>query len=105
MRKSTILFCVLMVFFTLSLYAGEWTGYIADTSCAVKKGEDPGHAGCAKKCIGGGADAVLASGGKVFKLDNQENAKKFAGQKVLLKGTLSEDGVSIAVKSIAQADN
>jgi hypothetical protein len=43
------------------------------------------------------------SGGKVFTLDKQDEAKKFAGEKVMLKGTAGEDGASIKVESIEKA--
>lgn len=104
MKKIASLSLLVLVFAAAGLYAGEWTGYIADAGCAAKKGEDPGHAGCAKSCIGGGAAAVLVSQGKVYTLDNQEEAKKFAGEKVLLKGKLSEDSTSIQVETIAKAE-
>ena len=97
---------LLLLVFTLSamsLYAGEWTGYISDSQCAAK-GEKAEHAGCAKSCIGRGAAAVLVSQGKVFTLDNQEEAKKLAGDKVVVKGTASEDGKSIKVESIEKAE-
>ena len=97
-------FCLAIFAFSTLAIAGDWTGYIADANCAAKRGEDEKHAACAKKCIGGGAAAVLASGGKVYTLDNQEEAKKFAGEKVVLKGTASEDGASIKVESIKKAE-
>jgi len=103
MKKIALLFTLVLALSAMSLYAGEWTGYIADAKCAAKRGEDPGHASCAKKCIGDGAAAVLASGGKVFTLDKQEDAKKLAGEKVVVKGTASEDGAAIKVDSITKA--
>jgi hypothetical protein len=103
MKKVTGLLILAFALSTMSLFAADWTGYISDEKCAAKRGEDPGHAGCAKKCIDGGSPAVLASGGKVFKLDKQDEAKKFAGEKVVVKGTASEDGSAIKVDSIAKA--
>jgi hypothetical protein len=103
MKRLVGALCLVLVLSVGALYAGEWTGFIADSKCAASKGESAGHAGCAKKCIGDGASAVLVAGGKVFTLDMQEDAKKFTGEKVLLKGTASQDGASIKVKSIAKA--
>lgn len=101
MKKVCAVLTVVLAFTFLSLYAGEWTGTISDAKCAAAKGEDAGHAGCAKKCIEGGQDAVFASAGKVYKLDKQDEAKKFAGEKVVLKGTA--EGDSIKVESISKA--
>ncbi len=97
---------MLLLVFTLSavmLYAGEWTGYISDSKCGAK-GDKPEHAGCAKSCISRGASAVLVSEGKVFELDNQAEAKKLAGDKVVVKGTTSDDGKTIKVESISKAE-
>ena len=105
MKKLTIAFFLILALSAGALYAGEWTGYIADANCAAKKGEDPNHASCAKSCIGRGAAAVFVSQGKVYSLDKQDDAKKLAGEKVLLKGTASDDGTSIKVDSIEKAED
>ncbi len=95
---------VLLVFArsAVMVYAGEWTGYVSDSKCGAK-GDKPEHAGCAKSCISRGASAVLVSEGKVYELDNQTEAKKLAGDKVVVKGTASEDGKTIKVESISKA--
>ncbi|HYK91392.1 MAG TPA: hypothetical protein VE398_21665 [Acidobacteriota bacterium] len=102
-----VIACVVLVFALscMALYAGEWTGYISDANCAAKKGESADHAACAKSCITRGAAAVFVSEGKVYKLDKQDEAKKLAGEKVVLKGDVSEDGASIKVESIEKAEN
>ena len=100
MKKFATVLLVVFAFSALAL-AGEWTGYISDEKCAAKKGEDAAHASCAKKCIDGGSAAVFASGGKVYTLDKQDEAKKFTGEKVVLKGTM--DGTAIKVESISKA--
>jgi hypothetical protein len=104
MRKFAAVALLVFAFAAMTLYAGEWTGYISDAGCAAKKGEDPNHAGCAKSCIGRGANAVFVSQGKVYTLDKQDEAKKFAGDKVVLKGTASDDGTAIKVESIKKAE-
>ena len=103
MKKVCGLFLMMFALSAMMLFAGEWTGYISDSKCGVK-GDKAEHAGCAKSCIGRGASAVLVSQGKVYALDNQEEAKKLAGEKVLVKGTASEDGKDIKVESIAKAE-
>ena len=72
-------------FCALSAMAADWTGYIVDANCASKKedmgaGED--HAACSKRCIKGGAAAVLVSEGKVYKISNQDQVTAHAGEKV-----------------------
>jgi hypothetical protein len=90
-------------------------GTIADSQCAMnvhsltrsheemlkakRMGGTP--ASCALYCITYlGGELVLSSGSKVYRLDDQEAAKKFAGQKVELTGTLAPNAKSIHVISI-----
>ena len=103
MKRIIVALCLVALVSMGAVYAAEWTGFISDAKCAAKRGESEGHAGCAKKCIGGGDSAVLVAQGKVYTLDKQDDAKKLAGEKVLVKGTASEDGASIKVDSIAKA--
>ncbi len=54
------------------------------------------HEGCAKKCIKEGSDAVLVTeDGRIYKLDQQEKAKEFAGKKVEVTGNVSGDSISV----------
>jgi hypothetical protein len=103
MKRVTASLLLVLVLTAGALYAGEWTGFISDSKCAASKGDSAAHASCAKGCIGRGDSAVLVASGKVLQLDKQDDAKKFAGEKVLVKGTASEDGKSIKVDSIAKA--
>ena len=73
-------------------------GYIIDKNCSGNKAM-LGNVECAKRCIGRGAPAVLATEeGKVYALDQQDKAKEFAGEKVKVTGSVS--GESISVTSI-----
>ncbi len=103
MKRLGGLFLLAVALSAMSLYAAEWTGYISDSKCAAK-GEKAEHAGCAKSCISRGADAVFVAEGKVYTLDKQDDAKKLAGEKVVIKGTASEDGKSIKIESIEKAE-
>ncbi len=96
---------LLLALSAMMLYAEEWTGYISDSKCAATQAESADHASCARSCIAKGAAAVLVSQRKVYDLDNQKEAKKFAGEKVLVKGTASDDRTSIKVESIEKAEN
>ena len=79
------------------------TGYIDDSMCAGmgKPMHSTDRATCAKKCMKMGAKAVLVSGGKVYKISNQDAVKKFAGKDVVIDGKL--DGDTIEVTKVAEA--
>ncbi len=77
------------------------TGEILDMKCYMTSGaHGDGHKECAATCIKGGAPmGILTDDGKVYLLikdsknsDAYDDAKKFAGEKVTLTGTVSEKG-------------
>ena len=97
--------------------AGETTfeGEIADSQCAMgvhslnrshREMIEMGHAGstaedCTRYCVHSrGGRYVLLTKHDVFKLDNQEMAEKYAGQKVKLTGTLNSKTNIIQVKTM-----
>jgi hypothetical protein len=97
--------------------AGETTfeGEIADSQCAMgvhslnrshKEMIEMGHSGstaedCARYCVRSrGGRYVLLTKHDVFKLDNQEWAEKYAGQKVKLTGTLDSKTNIIQVNTM-----
>jgi|SRR5215470_9978580 len=76
-------------------------GVISCKECVAEKGATVSdeHEACAKQCIKHGSEAVLATeGGHVYKLDQQDKAREFAGKKVKVTGSVS--GESISVTSI-----
>jgi hypothetical protein len=97
--------------------AGETTfeGEIADSQCAMgvhslnrshKEMIEMGHAGstaedCTRYCVHsrGGRYVLLTKHG-VFKLDNQDLAEKYAGQKIKLIGILDSNTNIIQVKTM-----
>ena len=94
MRKVLSVF----TFCAISAMAAEWTGYIADASCAGKKpdhGAADDHAACAARCIKGGAPAVFVSEGKVYKISNQDKVVAHAGKKVTVSGTMDGDTIKV----------
>ena len=81
--------------------AADVTGYIVDKNCASKK-EMLGNEACAKRCMGGGAPAMLATeDGKIYAISNQDKVKELAGKKVNVSGKM--DGDSITVDKIELA--
>jgi hypothetical protein len=96
---------------------GETTfeGEIADSQCAMgvhslnrshKEMIEMGHAGstaedCARYCVHSrGGRYMLLTRHDIFKLDNQDMAEKYAGQKIKLTGTLDSKTNIIQVKTI-----
>ena len=104
MKRTAMILALALTFACTALYGAQWTGYISDAGCAAKQGSNPDHKACARSCIEAGEAAVLVSGGKIYKLDKQDEAKKFAGDKVVLTGTVSDDGSTIKVDKIRKAD-
>jgi len=51
-----------------------------------------------------GGDFVLSSKGVIYRLDNQERAREFAGQKVNVTGTLEPKSNTIRLIEIEPAD-
>jgi hypothetical protein len=81
-----------------SALAADVTGYIVDKNCASKK-DMMGDEACAKRCIGRGTPAVIATeDGKIYSISNQDKVKDMAGKKVTVSGKM--DGDSITVEKI-----
>lgn len=104
------------------LRAGErdqvFRGEIGDSQCALnvhslsrshkemlkKRSIGKTSADCARYCVKYlGGVFVLQVKDKVYKLDNQELANIYAGQKVILTGTLDAQTNTIAVESMVPA--
>ncbi|HWD86847.1 MAG TPA: hypothetical protein VG367_01890 [Mucilaginibacter sp.] len=74
------------------------TGYIADSTCAAAKtdmGSVDARTACVKKCIKGGAQAVLVVGDKVYKIANQKAVMKYAGKNVSVDATVNNDTITV----------
>jgi hypothetical protein len=81
--------------------AADVTGYIIDKNCSTSK-DMMGDEACAKRCIGRGTPAVLATeDGKVYAISNQDKVKEMAGKKVTVSGKM--DGSTITVEKIEAA--
>jgi hypothetical protein len=96
-----IMFLVLALSLSTAVFAGEWVGYITDEHCGTK-GAKKGHGSCALSCAGRGAALLLynVADEKLYKLDDQEAAKRMAGNKVKVTGELEEG--TIKVKAIVE---
>jgi hypothetical protein len=84
---------------SLSAFAGDYSGVISDSKCNHKDDSEK-SAACAQKCIKGGADAVLVSGGEVYTIDkaSMDKVTPHIGHKVTITGKV--DGKVLTVDSI-----
>lgn len=85
-----------------------WVGYVTDThcgtNCQVTKNMTPDLA-CIRRCVQKGSKYGLWSGDKVYVLEPQAKAMKFAAQNVKISGRISGDTIQIAeIKVVDLAD-
>ena len=98
--KKVLATFALMAIGSLSAFAGEWSGYIADSKCKHTDGTDKSIA-CTKSCIQKGSDAVfVTSDDKVLKIDkaSMEMITPHFGHKVTVTGDVKGD--TLTVKTI-----
>lgn len=83
---------------SFAAFADQMTGYISDAHCgAAHSSPSEANTSCIKKCLNGGSDPVLVSGGKVIKIDSasKDKAVAYAGDNVTVDGTMSGDALTI----------
>ena len=93
-----------------SLFAGAalaetWSGTVSDSMCGAKHvAATAADAACAKKCVKGGASAVLVSDGKVYQIamDSQAKMTPLLGKKVTVMGKLSGDTIDVTSAEAAK---
>ncbi|MEI9974929.1 MAG: DUF5818 domain-containing protein [Ignavibacteriota bacterium] len=55
-----------------------------------------GDEACAKRCIGRGTPAVIATeDGKIYAVSNQDKVKDMAGKKVTVSGKVEGDSITV----------
>ncbi len=82
----------------VSSFAADFKGFVQDEACSTKPAMK-GNAECSKKCIDGGAKAVLVTpDGKIFKIADQDKVKAHAGHNVTITGKL--EGETITVEKV-----
>jgi hypothetical protein len=99
MKKFLAISIVSLSFLSVSAMAETFHGVVSDEMCAkndVAKAGTPGHADCAKKCIGMGSPAVLVVGTKIFKISNPQKLNAFAGKTVTIDGSKAGDTITVA---------
>lgn len=96
MTRRIVFLLLVLTALAPAMYADEWVGWITDEHCGAK-GASKEHASCALRCNKGGAKLVLynLADKEVYQLDDQEAAKKLAGQKVKVTGTVAEGAIKV----------
>ena len=99
MKKLFISTMMLASFCAATAMADDMTGFISDSGCGAKHTGANGKAdtACVRTCIKSkGASPVFVSEGKVYKFDeaSMAKAKKLAGDKVQVTGTVEGDTVT-----------
>jgi Protein of unknown function (DUF5818) len=120
MKKLSIIMGIWLLAAVMWAQAGDekpriFHGEVADTQCALNvhsltrshtemlksknMGGTPGA--CASYCVRYlGGDFVLSSKNDVYRLDNQDKARQFVGEKVKITGTLEPKSKTIHVVAI-----
>jgi hypothetical protein len=113
--KCSIVITVFAVFATGLSHAATFRGEIGDSSCALNvhslsrshqemlKSKSFGStaADCARHCVAYlGSSFVLVVKKNVYRLDNQVEAEKWAGQTVIVTGELDAKKNAITMKTI-----
>jgi hypothetical protein len=92
MKKYLLLFVsVLSITAANAFDKGEWTGFVSDSKCGAK-GNNKGHASCAKDCVKNGAKIVFVVGDKVYAIKDTKKVENFVGEEVTITGSIT-DGV------------
>jgi Protein of unknown function (DUF5818) len=98
-RKVLMLGIAILISGCMAFAASTFSGTVSDSNCGLKHSHpSKAAAECVAKCVKGGAQYVLVSHGKIYKLDPQDKFTDYAGRYVHVKGTLSGD--TIAVDSV-----
>ena len=106
MRKLFPLFAAFVLLLAAAAWAADstMTGYIVDEKCGVK-GAHANAEACAKRCIEGGAKAVLVTDDKkeVVQIQNQDAIKGHEGHHVKVSGSMNEGALHIDKLEMAAA--
>ena len=73
-----------------------WKGYVTDTWCGVDRDRKPPTEECTHECVQAGRGKYAFynfADGKVYVLNPQDQAAKYAGQRVTISGTVDETNV------------
>ena len=104
MRKLSLIVS-LGSLFAAAAFAETWSGTVSDSMCGAKhEAASASDMACVKKCVKGGASAVLISDGKVYPIaaDSQSKVMPLLGKKVTVMGKMEGDTIEIASAKAAK---
>jgi hypothetical protein len=89
-----------------------WKGTISDSMCAMKHSAEKhgdkaaDHRACIEKCVGGGDEYVLLTGGKAVKIANQSFAglKTHAAHEVVVTGEIKDGAIVVSKIDMPKAE-
>jgi hypothetical protein len=107
MRRALLVYTIAAVLFigTAHIFAthvsarekdNTWTGFITDTHCGTKSQSANNKASnlhCIELCVQKGSRYGLLSGDKVYVLEPQTEAAKYAAESVKVTGTITDDTI------------
>ncbi len=96
--SAAVLFVAISTAFAFKPGGEHLKGYIDDSMCASSSKPmctPETRVTCAKKCIKGGASAVLVVGDKVYKISNQKTVIKYAGKNVTVDGNITDGSIEV----------
>jgi len=94
MKKYLLFVSLFLSVLAFAADKGTWTGYISDSKCGAK-GNNAGHADCAKKCVKDGYAPVFVVGDKVYTINDPKKVSKYIGDQVTITGTITGDALDI----------
>lgn len=98
MKKLSFVVALGAMFATCGL-AETLSGTVGDSMCGAKhEAASASDVACIKKCVKGGASPIIISGGKVYQIsaDSQAKVMPMLGEKVTVNGKLTGDTIDIA---------
>jgi hypothetical protein len=97
--KTLFLVLAFAALFSMTAFAGEWTGVISDAKCAASHADaSEKSAACAQSCVKRGAAPVfVTSDNKVLKIDSESKEKVMphVGHKVTVTGSVEGDTLKV----------
>lgn len=105
MKKLIYGFLSASMLLTMSAAAATMEGTISDSHCGAKhSAATAADAKCVNGCVKKGADPVLISEGKVYKIDasSKSKAEEYLGKKVTVEG--NAEGDTVTIESIKASD-
>jgi hypothetical protein len=103
MRAVAIAFTIAVAAATIQAADQTWTGQLSDDMCgaqhmAGEHGKKMSARDCTIACVKDGSKYVFVTGGKVFRITNQDfkTLATYAGEPVKLTGQLKDEAITVS---------